>query len=561
MQKMQSSTSSLEQRLMHMNVPQQKAYIIGAKINAIIAGRGTGKTVGVMCPQSIRNAQDFPRGAEAFVNTTFVKIGGDLKAAWTDGMERWGFFEGVDFWWGRPIPKNIEHEKPFQAGDPKFQVAFTNGHVKRLIGIDRSKTAGPALSNDFISVDEAKYLNYPAFKSRILPTNRGNEDIFSHIPHHHGLTYLTDMPTSPEGQWLFDFENLCDEELLGLIVSYQFEYNEVNDEYEKLKETFKTIKEKNQLHEQLEVRLRKRLAQLKKILDDLRRECVFFMETSTLDNIDVLQPGYIEQMRLSMTDFEFQTSILGKRIFAVENQFYPKFNVERHTDDQTINYRYIDLIPDLTKGIPSPWRKDLDLDHTLPLYVSCDWGARISCATISQKQTDYCRFLNEFFVKGGGSLKELAKLITDYYEGSPIEDIVFLYDHTANHTDASREKTYADEFAGYLRGYGWKVRMVYIGQASAHDLRFKMWKRVMSGEANDVPIMINTHNCKNLITSIQMAGAIESRSMTFKDKRNERNNSFKQEHATHFTDAFDTAYVGSYGAIKVDEEMDYGLVM
>jgi hypothetical protein len=87
-----------------------------------------------------------------------------------------------------------------------------------------------------------------------------------------------------------------------------------------------------------------------------------------------------------------------------------------------------------------------------------------------------------------------------------------------------------------------------------------MWGRVLSGkDAHSKPVLINKHNCPNLIISIQQAEAVETRLGTAKNKTPEKNDSVKQEHATHFTDTFDSTFVGCFGAIKIEDNIDYSI--
>lgn len=51
---------------------------------------------------------------------------------------------------------------------------------------------------------EAKFLNYEKIKSEVDPANRGNRQYFGNCPHHHSVSYSTDMPTASMGKWILD---------------------------------------------------------------------------------------------------------------------------------------------------------------------------------------------------------------------------------------------------------------------------------------------------------------------------------------------------------------------
>jgi hypothetical protein len=65
-------------------------------------------------------------------------------------------------------------------------------------------------------------------------------------------------------------------------------------------------------------------------------------------------------------------------------------------------------------------------------------------------------------------------------------------------------------------------------------------------EPNLPIVSLNKMNCKNLIVSIQQAGAIDGTNGIEKDKRSERNTNAVDEETTHFSDAFDTLVFFKY---------------
>ena len=59
-------------------------------------------------------------------------------------------------------------------------------------------------------------------------------------------------------------------------------------------------------------------------------------------------------------------------------------------------------------------------------------------------------------------------------------------------------------------------------------------------------IRINEGNNPDLIIALERSEAIESNTGVEKNKRDERNKEFPQQHATHLTDAFDIPIVTMY---------------
>ncbi|MGY0037643.1 hypothetical protein [Pedobacter sp. NJ-S-72] len=318
-------------RITHFNYPQQRAWIVNANITVAIIGRGGGKTHGIIAPVAIRNVKGMPRGSTAFVGPTYMKIKGDLIPSLVKALEKLGFYEEIDFWIGKSIPKSIKHIKPYEnASEPMYSVFWRNGHVFRLIGLDR-KDSGNAQSNDFIINDESKFTNIDQFNSRIVPTNRGNEDTdFAKLHYHHGYLFCTDMPTNPESAWIFEYEKLMDPQQVDLIVTYDFKRTGLIKD---MRELFA----KDQLTAALDQRFRKEIKRLDNILFELRREAVYFVEGSTLDNIDVVTEKFIRQMKRVLTPKQFNSSILNLRETGADFAFYGNFNATIHTYDD-INY-------------------------------------------------------------------------------------------------------------------------------------------------------------------------------------------------------------------------------
>ncbi len=561
---MRNMSFDANQRITHFNYPQQRAWVVNANITVAIIGRAGGKTHGFIAPVSIRNVKGMPRGATGFTGPTYMKIKGDLIPALIKALEKLGFYEEIDFWVGKFIPKNIRHEKPYECPtDPSYSIFWRNGHVWRLIGLDR-KDSGNAQSNDFIINDESKFTKIEQFNSRIVPTNRGNEDVFSHLHYHHGMMFCTDMPTNPDAKWIFEFEKHMDPDQIDLIVTYDHQQQEliksigddlisidptislqVKSDKEKLLDAMRVLVAKEQLTEALDTRFRKELARLDKLLFELRREAVYFLEASTLDNIDVVTERYIRQMKRVLTTKQFNTSILNLREAGADFGFYGNLDTDIHgyTD---IDYEYVDRFKDFSK-LPEPWKKDADINVRRPLQIACDWGAKILCMEVGQEFQHVFKYLNSLDVEHPFRIKHLAKKFDEYYEGFPTRELVHHYDHTAIHEDASREISYAQELAQELTALGWQVTDHYIGQASRHDSRYKLFARVHAEDDPDTkPCRYNRINCANLLESLEGAATFEDRRGHQKDKRPENRASVDPKKATHHSDAHDTLYIGVF---------------
>jgi hypothetical protein len=365
------------------------------------------------------------------------------------------------------------------------------------------------------------------------------------------MMFCTDMPTNPESEWLFKFEEQMDQQQIDLIVTYDLQKS-------KLLKDMRELVAKQQLTEALNIRFKKELKRIEDILFELRREAIYFIEASTLDNIDVVGERYIRQMKRVLTAKQFNTSILNIRERGADFGFYGNFSSEQHSYDD-IDYTYIDRQSDL-KSLAQPWKKDGDINKNQPLQIACDWGAKIVCMEIGQEFQHCFKYLNSLEVKHPYRIKHLAKKFDDYYKGYPNKRVTHHFDHTAIHEDASREISYADELKQELTALGWRVEDSYIGQASRHDTRYKLFARVHAeDDPNTKPVRYNRTNCNNLIIAIENAGTYENAKGHQKDKKPEGKESVLPEHATHHTDAHDTLYIGVFQSRigYADYEPDY----
>src|SRR5690606_34246497 len=113
---------------------------------------------------------------------------------------------------------------------PEHSITWYNGHVFHLISQDR-----PGLANgktvDAIMADEARFMNHQRYMDDIAPINRGNREIFGHLPEHHMVTMFTDMPTDPKGQWILDKEQQMDKKVIAQIITLQLEYNRIQQKF------------------------------------------------------------------------------------------------------------------------------------------------------------------------------------------------------------------------------------------------------------------------------------------------------------------------------------------
>ncbi|MDB4919843.1 hypothetical protein [Mucilaginibacter sp.] len=527
-----------EPRKIWLNKPQREAFLIRAHEHYHVWARGTGKTEGPIAFRSIHNANVMPRGATGMVAATYMQILTRTLPPLEKAWQRYGYMPDVHYWVGKYPPKNLKIKKAiYHPRSPEHCVFWWNGHVRHFMSLDR-----PGLANgktvDSIDGDEARFMNFQRYLDDIAPTNRGNREIFGHLAEHHAVTFCTDMPEDQSGKWILDKEKEVNKRLITEILNIQLAYNDIETEYY-LPRTTKPRR----------IYLARKLKDYAYCLNELRKGSVFYSEATSLENIAVLGEEQFKQWRRELKPNVYERAILNKRIIQVEQGFYPQLNLEKHTYD-AFDYSYIDnaIMPIRANQFVQDSRCDADVNKSRPLDIAFDSNGYFNCMCIGQETPKEYRVLNALFIKEPDLLKYLCNKFTEYYRHHPTKEVNFIYDHTFMGTDATRHHSFADEITKAITAKGWKVKRVYIGQQPGHDTRYRMWGTVLKEEDRRVhKVRLNKTNCSTLLVALQRAAVRQTAKRFEKDKRDEaRIHTVPPEEATHFTDAFDTLYIGKF---------------
>jgi hypothetical protein len=529
-----------EIRKIWLNEPQRMAHLVNAHEHYHVWARGTGKTEGPIALRSIYCQDTMPKGATGMVAATYMQILTRTLPPLEKAWQRYGYMPDVHYWVGKFPPKNLKIPKAiYHPRSPEHSIFWWNGHVRHFMSLDR-----PGLSNgktvDAIDGDEARFLNYQRYIDDISPTNRGNREIFGHLAQHHSVTFCTDMPHDQSGKWILEKEKAVDKKQITQILNIQLKYNDIELEYHN-PETPKRRK----------IYLARMMRDYAKALNELRKGSVFYSEATSLANIEVLGEEQFKQWRREMKPAVYDRAILNKRIIQVEKGFYPLLNLDRHTYD-AFDYGYIDNHSGIIRlpGFETDSRCDADVDKAKPLDIAFDCNGYFNCCTIGQESDKEYRFLNAVYVKDDDRLQELCQKVAVYYRYHPenARTLNFYYDHTFVGTDSTRVYSYADLIANTFRKAGWKVNMNYIGQQPKHKTRYEMWNLVLKeDDRRIVRVRLNKSNCSQMLIALQRAAVRQGMKGLEKDKRDEsRIHTVPPEEATHFTDAFDTLYIGKF---------------
>ena len=529
------------QRKVWLHKGQKKAYLIGAKEEYGVCPRAWGKTQGPFALRTIKAANMMPRGATGLIGTTYMQLMDRTVPPLIKAWENFGYREGVHFWFRRFPGKQLNIPSAlYPVLAPEHSITWWNGHVFHFISQDR-----PGLANgknlDAIAADEVRFMNHKRYMDDIAPTNRGNREHFGNFAEHHMVTMYTDMPTSAQGNWIFEKEEQMDKGKITQILNLQVEYNKL---LVKLKDPSITPASRTYIE--------RNMAKYAYLLNELRKGLVYYHEGDWRDNLPILGIEQIKQWRREMMWPVFQASILNRRLVHLENGFYPLYDQDVHAYN-AINYSYVD-----SYGITVPigalddCRKDSDHDDEQPLHMGMDHNASINCLAIGQNGMDpnnanqrCTKILRTSYVKTPLRVQDLIAKEANYYRYKKRKEIFYYYDHTSLHTDSTRTESIADIVTDGWTSKGWVVHKIYIGQQPRHDTRYRMWGAVFSEkDPRYAPIRFNQENAKSGLVSMERTGVIQGRNGFEKDKRPEKNSNFPQEEAPHMSDALDTLYIG-----------------
>lgn len=448
------------------------------KVKVLNLGRAGGKSYGNGVDISL-DLKVLPRAKGLFLGLTYSQILSNTLLPVTAALETYGYIRDVHYVIGRRPPSYFQ--TPWQKPE-KYDniITFWNGYTINLASFDRPQLLRGG-SNDFIKVDEALLVNKDKYDEIIIPTLRPSHTMLRDKPRMLHQHFTTSMPYGTMGSWIFDIE-------------------------EKAK-----VKPKD----------------------------FFYIEGSSWDNVDILGEEVILRWKDSMTPVRYQIEVLGKRIRNIGNRFYPNLS-EKHYYDFSDNHDFLDSFEfDLKalKGLKDDpdSRLDTDVNPDRALDISFDFGA-FSCMWVAQlKSLDYC-LVNSFHVKHPDTINELVDKFCHYYRHHRAKTVMVYGDKGGKRRD---ERSYSNTFqmiAARFRHHGW----TYIKKKTAdinHWDRHLFISEVMEEPINTKwpRIRINRSKNKDAIISLESAGLTENRE---KDKSSEKK-AIAQEHATHYSDAFD----------------------
>lgn len=513
----------------HFNWPQRRGALVRARIECFVGSRGVGKTQGFASERLSWNAFAMPRSLGGLVVPSFKKFFTQFIPSLYNGLQALGYEEGRDYVIGEEGPRSWQ--RPFnRIYDWEYALHWRCGSALAFISQDRVGS-GNGLSLDYTGVEEAKLVDDKRYQEDTVPAIRGNKQHFGHMSEHGSMFFVTDRPTNRKGKWIYTYRKQMDTELIEHIWKVQM----------KRQELVLAIQSGNLSASSIQ-QYTSSVTKADALLNELRKDAIYYHEASILDNIDVIGLDKIITMDRAMDPSQFNAAVLNEEVDLVEGPFYADF-------DEDVHCYMAGITPSITaRGYSAgpqvlDSRDDAEIMPELPLDLGMDFGGKFNCAAVGQQYADLLRIDHGFHaVQPAMTVDVLDKFIL-HFRFHKNKRAYFHHDHTALQSHGTSPFNYRDTVINHLRKAGWEVIPVYIGITPAPKLRHVMWSNYFRMGSN-CPVMWNRDNCEDMITSMRLTAVREGRNGLEKDKSAENGPAEDQVHAPHYGDAVDTLVWG-----------------
>ncbi|WP_271730009.1 hypothetical protein [Aquimarina algiphila] len=485
----------MEKKKVNVNAPQMtaiEALKLGIKYLFLEWARGTGKST--ILGWVIKDAAyQLPRATGVLVGQTYQQMLSRTLPSTKEGLSMFGFYQGIDYVVGRH-GKKLGFAMPFQAPSKWENVIhFRNGFILILVALD-NPNSGRGINSYIVVGDEAALMNPEKLFNNVQTTNRAKKVEFEKSKLLNAEIFASSTPMTQEGKWFANKEQ------------------EIID-----------------AHKGLNPKMR-------------NPEKHLFIKANAFANAQNLDKDWFDRMMdKAPSKMHYNAEILNIRPNFNLTSFYPQLDKEKHYYEDFDN-GYLESIGVAATKASFDCKQDKDRINTKPLILSLDWGVFNSMKVSQDTGKDY-KCLKTFFVKSPKIIDDLINEKFAPYYASHAKKVVHLYyDRNGNSRRAGSRITLAQQAINCLKQSGWEVIVKTPKSLDPpHNEKFIVINYVLkNGGKHGLPkVGINKHNCKDLIISLESAPAKEGKNGIEKDKRSERSKVIPQEHATHFSDAFD----------------------
>ncbi len=497
-----------------------------------VCGRGTAKSTVIQARRMYRCVHEMPGAPLAVVGNTYANLENNIMPAVENGWKLMGWIEGVHYVKNTRPPQSWRNKCSIIVNDYHRVYTFFNGSTLFLGSLDNpSLLAGKSVVHLFF--DEVKYAR-EVKANRALPILRGDAISYGASHLFLGLTITTDMPDTGDGEddWYFRYVSEMNPLLIEHIIMAASERN-------RLLTALVREEHRDKPSPRLLRSLERQIEYFDRGLLKMRKGAVFFINTSSLINIDILTPEYVERLYNGTLELhEFLKSVIGmKPGLRRDLRFYVRFG-EEHKYSGTASGE---------AAYSSRELKHLRPDE--PLDGGMDFGNMLSLV-IAQRDGQRYRIHKSLYEIPPGWFRELADQFLRFFDSQTCKELRLYYDRAGNNYQAQKED-YASKIKeaiekdGTGRRTGWTVRLMSRKQAVIRqEAEYDFMQVLMEGKTPGLPqLLIDAPNCRELMSSIEKAKA-EIRytgklKAVYKVKKSEKLAPKKLPmNSTNFSDAF-----------------------
>lgn len=496
--------------------------------NVLRWGRATGKTEGPVADFSLYNIQTMPKSVGFLAGVSYESILTKIIPGVKKGWANWGYNEGEHYFIRKFAPAKWNWQKPFRSPEKSdYFIHWYNGAGILLLSLDRAINNGT--STDWASFDEARFFKKDKV-DEITLTVRDNITKFGKMWNHRSILYTTDMPRTSAASWLFDFDEQMDSKRIETIYKANLHLNNLVIKYQE-----------SESNPNLQEQIHKEIQKYERFLNELRRDATYVSDASTLENINILGLDVLKDFKKNLSDLNFRTSVLNKRMIAVENGFYSAFDPEKH-GYYASNFSYIDSL-ELNYSQPqkdSRWDNDVRKDHAL--IIAMDYNSAIYSMVVGQEIGKELKILNSLYVLDS-TIEAIVEKFCSYYSTQVRKEVVFCYDASAIKGNREKETSpisLADEVIKQFKKRNWIVTRKYINRIPSYRSRYLLNKMLFNNDPRLSKFSYNRNNCEELEIALQNVATKQGKEGFEKDKSSEKDINVKPQHSVHLTDAFDT---------------------
>lgn len=510
----------------HYNWPQRRGALVRARKECLVASRGFGKTTGVFAERVSHNVFALRRSLGGMVMPSYKKFLTQFIPAFKEGLQMLGYEKNRDYTIGKEGPAGWA--QPYKAPeDWSHAMHWRNGSGIVFISQD-GLGAGNGHNLDWIAADEAKLLNGERFENETVPAMRGNRQHFEGCSEHGSILICSDRPVTAKEKWFYTYRKKMSTEMhtaVRLVLQIQMENQVMREAIAGGRLTAASM-----------ATYRSEITTNDRLLNEIRKDLVYYHEATVLDNIDVYGLAQLQSIEKSMSQLAFDTAMLNLEVDAVEGGFYPDLDLDVHGYDPAVSSWTTARGYDDARLSSRSSLHDVEIATNLPLEIAMDYGGRFNCMVIGQMYADTLRIDNGLYAVSSQP-EDVANDFVDYYKPHGNKKVYYHYDHTANQYGDK------DKVIAILRKGGWDVVQMPIGVTPAPKLRMDMWSAILRMR-DKKPVTFNRVGAADITSSMSMCQLREGKSGLEKNKGPEAGALADQVHAPHFSDACDTLVWG-----------------